>query len=93
MGKLSQEKESACMQLESITDDYRAVRLKIQELLKRLEAQSHQLTDMENENADLKQEIIAIRKEREELWNELQATKAEVRISYILLECVYHCQV
>ena len=37
--------------------------------------------DLGIENADLQRKIIAIKKEKEDLWNELQAVKAEVRVS------------
>ena len=42
------------------------------------------ISNLGNENADLQRNIIAIRKEKEDLWNELQAVKTEVRDS---LQC------
>ena len=37
--------------------------------------------ELGNENADLQRKNIAMRKEKEDLWNELQAAKAEVRMT------------
>ena len=79
------------MKWKSISDDYRAVCLKNQELLKenqQLEAENHQfitnmkkLSSMGDENTDLQRRMITMRKEKEAIWDELQAAKAEVRKS------------
>ena len=42
------------------------------------------MSNLGNENADLQRRIIALRKEREEIWNELQAAKAEVRMTWYM---------
>ena len=39
------------------------------------------MSSLGNENADFQRRIIDMRKEREDLWNELQAAKAEVRMT------------
>ena len=98
MGELKQQEESARLQWESMRDDCRAFRQKNQELLmemQKLFEENHKLEEdnkqfidnikkirnLESANADL-QRIIASRKEKEILWNELQAVKTEVRILY-----------
>ena len=39
------------------------------------------MSEMANENGDLQRRLIAMRKEKEDLWNELQAEKIKVKMS------------
>ena len=94
MGKLKQQEEAARLQWESMRDNHRALHQKNQELLtekQKLEAENvrfidnvKKISNLGNENADLQRRIIALRKEREDLWNELQAAKAEVRMTWYM---------
>ena len=94
MGKLKQQEEAARLQWESMRDNHRALHQKNQELLtekQKLEAENvrfidnvKKISNLGNENADLQRRIIALRKEREDIWNELQAAKAEVRMTWYM---------
>lgn len=94
MRQLEQLEESSRLRWESFKDNHRALKRKNIELATeklKLEAEKHKLeieiglfmkkmNELGNENAAFQRTIIAMRKEREHLWNELQATKAEVRM-------------
>ena len=59
-----------------------AANYKLEEENKQFIDNVKKISDLGNDNADLQKKIIAIRKEKEDLWSELQAVKAEVRVSY-----------
>ena len=95
MEQMKQQEDSARLQWESMRDNHRALHQKNQELLtekQKLEAEKEKLdvvfidkmtkmSNLGNESADLQRRIIALRKEKEDLWNELQAEKIKVRVS------------
>ena len=90
VGKLQQKEESARKQWESLRDGYKSTQQKCLELQtenKKLIEQMKKFGDMANEGAQFQRmvaeqghKITALEKEKEDLWNELQAAKAGVSI-------------
>ena len=77
MGELKQQEESARLQWESMRDDYRALHQKNQELF----AENHKLEEDNKQFIDNVKKMSKLGNENEDLWSELQAVKAEVRVS------------